>query len=359
MAQARSQQDGANTVQDPRWQDVLQRNPQADGRFVYAVKTTGIYCRASCPSRLPQARNVLFFADGQAASAAGFRPCLRCTPDQGSPQQRQAERIAAICQHIAGSDEMPRLETLAAMAGMSRYHFHRLFKSVTGLTPRGYAMALRQQKLRQQLPVAASITSAIYAAGYQSSSRFYAEAPQQLGMTASDFRAGGQKATIHFAIAQCSLGALLVAQSEIGICAIFLGDDPAVLLQQLQDQFPRATLLGGEPQFEQQMALVIGLIDDPRQGVQLPLDIRGTAFQQRVWQALRDIPPGKTMSYGELAASIGQPGAVRAVARACAANTLAVAIPCHRVIRQDGDISGYRWGVERKQALLRKEEEPQ
>ena len=345
------------TTQDPRWQQLVERSTAADGQFVYAVCTTGIYCRPSCPSRQPKPENVIFFADGQAASAAGFRPCLRCTPDQASPQQRQAELITQACQHIAMTDGTPSLQALAAEAGMSRYHFHRLFKKITSLTPRAYAMAVRHQKLQQTLPTAASITDAIYDAGYQSSSRFYAEATQRLGMTPSHFRAGGSQTTIHFAIAQCSLGAILVAQSQLGICAIFLGEDPATLLQQLQDQFPQADLQGDEQAFEQQMAAVIALIDNPRQGLELPLDIRGTAFQQRVWQALRDIPPGKTMSYGELAEKIGQPSAVRAVARACAANTLAVAIPCHRVIRQNGELSGYRWGLARKQALLAREED--
>lgn len=345
------------TEQDPRWQQVLQRSPAADGRFVYAVRTTGIYCRASCPSRLPKPENVLFFADGQAARAAGFRPCLRCTPDQPSLGQRQAALIAQACQHIASTDVPPSLQALAAEAGISRYHFHRLFKNITGLTPHAYAMAIRHQKLQQQLTTAPSITDAIYDAGYQSSSRFYAESRHRLGMTPGHYRAGGSQTTIHFAIAQCSLGAILLAQSQLGICAIFLGDDPEALLQQLQDQFPHADLQGDEQVFEQKMAAVIAMIDNPRQGLDLPLDIRGTAFQQRVWQALRDIPPGQTMSYAELAAKIGQPSAARAVARACAANTLAVAVPCHRVIRQNGELSGYRWGLARKQALLEREED--
>lgn len=356
MPSSSTQQKASSIAQDPRWQLVLQRSTTADGRFVYAVRTTGIYCRASCPSRQPKPENVIFFADGLAAQAAGFRPCLRCTPDQASPQQRQADLIVKACQHISMLDGTPSLQALASEAGMSPYHFHRLFKKTTGLTPRAYAMAIRHQKLQQKLATATSITDAIYDAGYQSSSRFYAESTQRLGMTPRNFRAGGSQTSIYFAIGQCSLGAILVAQSQLGICAILLGDDPAILLQQLQDQFPQAELHGDEQAFEQQMATVIALIDNPRLGLELPLDIRGTAFQQRVWQALRDIPPGQTMSYAELAAKIGQPSAVRAVARACAANTLAVAIPCHRVIRQNGELSGYRWGLARKQALLKREE---
>lgn len=357
MPPSSTQSIGSSIAQDPRWQLILQRSAAADGQFVYAVRTTGIYCRASCPSRQPKPENVIFFADGQAAQAAGFRPCLRCTPDQVSPRQRQADLIAQACQHISMLDRAPTLQALASEAGMSPYHFHRLFKKTTGLTPHAYAMAIRHQKLQQKLTTANSITDAIYDAGYQSSSSFYAESTQRLGMTPRNFRAGGSQAAIHFAIAQCSLGAILVAQSQLGICAILLGDDPALLLQQLQDQFPKADLQGDEQAFEQQMASVIALIDNPRQGLELPLDIRGTAFQQRVWQALRAIPPGQTMSYAELAAKIGQPSAVRAVARACAANTLAVAIPCHRVIRLNGELSGYRWGLARKQALLKREED--
>lgn len=340
---------------DARWQDVMTRNPQADGQFVYAVRTTGIYCRATCPSRLPKRENVLFFANGEDARAAGYRACLRCTPDEASLSQRQADIITSACHYLAQAEETPTLQQLAARAGISPFHFHRLFKRITGLTPHAYAMALRHQRLQQQLPNAHTITHAILDAGYPSSSRFYAQAKQRLGMTASEHRAGAPRSVIHFAIAQCSLGAILLAQSQLGICAILLGDDPALLLKQLQDQFPKADLRGDEQAFEQQMAAVISLIDKPQQGLDLPLDIRGTAFQQRVWQALRDIPPGQTMSYAQLAAKIGQPSAVRAVARACAANALAVAIPCHRVIRQDGSLSGYRWGLARKQTLLQRE----
>ena len=356
MASRKQQQHAERISHDPRWQDVLQRNPDADERFVYGVASTGVYCRASCPARQPKPHNVHFFADCTAAEQAGYRPCLRCTPHQQSPRQRQAALIESACKRIAAAEQIPDLQLLADEAGMSRYHFHRLFKAATGLTPRGYAMAARQQRLQQQLGSAASITTAIYAAGYQSSSRFYAESAQLLGMTPRNYRAGGKQAVIHFAIGQCSLGAILVAQSDKGICAILLGEQPERLLQQLQDQFPQAQLIGADHDFEQQVALVIGLIDNPRQGLPLPLDIRGTAFQQRVWQALRDIPPGQTLSYSALAARIGSPSAVRAVAQACAANVLAVAIPCHRVVRQDGQLSGYRWGIARKQALLDKEQ---
>ena len=355
MASTSSSPELPDELADARWQDVMTRNPQADGQFVYAVRTTGIYCRATCPSRLPKRENVLFFANGEDARAAGYRACLRCTPDETSLSQRQADIITSACHYLAQAEETPTLQQLAERAGISPFHFHRLFKRITGLTPHAYAMALRHERLQQQLPVAPTITHAILDAGYQSSSRFYAQANQRLGMTASERRAGAPRSIIHFAIAQCSLGAILLAQSQLGICAILLGDDPALLLKQLQDQFPKADLRGDEQAFEQQMAAVISLIDQPQLGLDLPLDIRGTAFQQRVWQALRDIPPGQTMSYAELAARIGQPSAVRAVARACAANTLAVAIPCHRVIRQDGGLSGYRWGLERKQSLLQRE----
>jgi AraC family transcriptional regulator of adaptative response/methylated-DNA-[protein]-cysteine methyltransferase len=249
------------------------------------------------------------------------------------------------------------LEALATKLGMSAYHFHRLFKAETGLTPKAYADAFRARRLRRGLdsPSAATITDAIYDAGFNANSRFYETADARLGMPASDYRAGGRNASIRFAIGQCSLGAILVAQSARGICAILLGDDPERLLRDLQDKFPQAQLIGGDRGFEKLVAQVVGFVEAPALGLNLPLDIRGTAFQERVWQALREIPPGATVSYADVAARIGSPKAVRAVAQACGANAIAVAIPCHRVVRKDGDLSGYRWGVERKRELLSRE----
>lgn len=275
-----------------------------------------------------------------------------------SPSAPHNQLIAAACRQIEASDGVPELGELAAQAGLSPWHFHRVFKAATGLTPRSYANARRAEKVREQLLQGKSVTETLYASGFNSSGRFYEAANGMLGMSPTAFRAGGSKASIHFALAQCSLGAVLVACSERGVCAILLGDEPQALLDDLQRRFPKATLVGGDADFEAIVAKVLGFIEAPRAGLDLPLDIRGTAFQQRVWQALARIEPGTTASYAEVAASIGAPNAVRAVAGACAANALAVAVPCHRVVRTDGGLSGYRWGVERKRELLARERQP-
>ncbi|MDX3904697.1 MAG: bifunctional DNA-binding transcriptional regulator/O6-methylguanine-DNA methyltransferase Ada [Pigmentiphaga sp.] len=346
---------GVPTERDPRWQALLARDPAADGQFVYGVKTTGVYCRPSSPSRRPRPENVEFFDTPEAAEAAGYRPSRRAARDRTTVAAHHAALAAQACQLIETADAVPSLAELAARAGLSMYHFHRVFKAVTGLTPKAYAAAHRARKLRRQLHGSTTVTDAIYEAGFNASSRFYESSDGLLGMRPTDYRAGGANAVIRFAVGQCSLGAILVAQSERGVCAILLGDDPELLVRQLQDQFPRATLVGGDRDFEQVVARVVGLVEAPAVGLDLPLDVRGTAFQERVWQALRKIPPGTTATYAEIAALIGMPRAVRAVARACGANPLAVAIPCHRVVRSDGALSGYRWGVERKRALLERE----
>jgi AraC family transcriptional regulator of adaptative response/methylated-DNA-[protein]-cysteine methyltransferase len=344
-----------DTLSDPRWAALLTRDPAADGDFVYAVRTTGVYCRPSCGARPPRPENVVFHVSGAAAEAAGFRPCRRCRPDLPPLAERQKALVVHLCRLIEAADSPPGLQQLADQAGLSASHLQRLFKAQTGLTPKAYAQAWRGERVRNGLVAANSVTEAIYAAGYNASGRFYEQADGLLGMAPSRYRAGGERAEIRFAIGQCSLGAILVAASESGICAILLGDDPALLLRDLQDRFPRANLRGGEADFESWVAQVVGLVEAPGVGLDLPLDIRGTAFQQRVWQALRDIPPGRTASYGEIARRLGLPRASRAVAGACAANALAVAIPCHRVVRGDGSLSGYRWGIERKRALLERE----
>lgn len=341
---------------EARWAAVLHRDRAADGAFVFAVRTTGIYCRPSCASRHPRRENASFHADGAAAERAGFRPCRRCKPNEMSLAERQTALVVAACRKIETAEEMPSLDELAEAAGLSRFHFHRMFKTVTGVTPKAYADAHRADRMRGELEQTETVTEAIYGAGFNSNGRFYAAAPQRLGMTPTAFRDGGTGAEIRFAIGQSHLGAILVAATEKGIVAIQFGDDPQALLEELQDRFPKARLVGGDAEFEQLVARVVGFVEAPAAGgLDLPLDIRGTAFQQQVWQALRGIPAGSTASYAEIARRIGRPKAVRAVAQACAANDLAVAIPCHRVVRSDGDLSGYRWGVARKRALLERE----
>lgn len=343
------------TSQDPRWIAVQARDKAADGQFWYAVRTTGVYCRPSCASRPAQPENVSFHASPAAAEAAGFRACKRCNPAGAGPADRQAEAVAAACRLIEAAEEPPALEALAKAAGMSPYHFHRVFKAHTGLTPRAYAAAHRGEKVRRALAGAGTVTEAAFDAGFNTAGRFYAAADGVLGMKPRAYKAGGAGAQIRFAVAQCSLGAILVAATAQGVCAITMGDDPEALVRDLQDRFPRAELAGGDAAFDGWVAQVVGLVEAPGRGLALPLDVRGTAFQQRVWQALREIPAGETASYAAIAARIGRPAAVRAVAQACGANPVAIAIPCHRVVRTDGALSGYRWGVERKAALLTRE----
>jgi len=302
-----------NTQDDPRWAAVVARDPQADGQFVYAVKTTGIYCRPSSLARLPKPQNVEFFDTAEEAEAAGYRPSKRASKDQSDVAAQHAATVAAACRQIESAETLPALNELAEAAGLSSFHFHRVFKAATGLTPKGYAAAHRSRRVRQRLADGDSVTDALYDAGFNSNSRFYESADQLLGMKPGDFRAAGQNNDIRFAVGQCSLGAILVAQSDRGICAILLGDDPHQLVCDLQDQFRRANLIGADAEFEQLIAHVVGFIEAPAIGLDLPLDVRGTAFQERVWQALREIPVGSTASYADIAQRIGSPKAVRAV----------------------------------------------
>jgi AraC family transcriptional regulator of adaptative response/methylated-DNA-[protein]-cysteine methyltransferase len=335
-----------------RWQAVASRDRRADGEFYYSVATTGVYCRPSCGARLARRENVAFHDTTAAAERVGFRACKRCCPDQ---TDRHAAIVAQACRTIAQAQNSPTLGELAAEAGLSAFHFHRVFKAATGVTPKAYADAERARRMREALDRANTVTEAIYDAGFNSSGRFYAASPQRLGMTPTRFRAGGTGETLRFALGETSLGSILVAASNTGIAVIRFGDDPAALLREFQDRFPSAKLVGGDAEFERLVAQVVGAVENPSAGLDLPLDVQGTAFQQRVWQALRDIPAGKTASYSDIAERLGAPKAMRAVAGACAANPIAVAIPCHRVVRNDGALSGYRWGVERKRALLDRE----
>ena len=342
-------------VNDPRWTRMLARDASADGSFVYSVKSTGVYCRPSCAARTPNPRNVAFHDGPVEAEAAGFRACKRCRPKEASRASRHAALVEAACRRIEAAEEVLPLAELAAGAGMSPYHFHRLFKAVTGLTPKGYADAHRAGRVREALGKGAQVTEALYAAGFGSSGRFYAAADAALGMLPGTYRKGGREASIRYGIGRSSLGPVLAAASDRGICAILLGDDAAELVEDLERRFPNARAIEADAGFEASLAAVVALVEEPATGIDLPLDIRGTAFQQRVWQALRAIPAGETRSYAEIADAIGAPRAARAVAGACAANRLAVAVPCHRIVHRDGTVSGYRWGVERKRALLKKE----
>lgn len=338
---------------DPRWKAVLMRDRSADNDFVYGVSSTGVYCRPSCPAKIARAENISFFSDCRTAEAAGFRACLRCMPNGLSINERLTDAVTNACRLIEEAETLPKLNTLAASVGMSASYFHRQFKSITGLTPKEYGAAHRAMKVRKGLISPDSrITDVILEAGFNASSRFYEKSNAVLGMTPTHYKSGGDNIDIRFAIGECSLGAILVASTEKGICAIFLGDDPEKLIHDLQDRFPKANLIGGDHDFEALVAKVVGFIEAPQIGLDLPLDIRGTAFQQRVWKALCAIPAGATISYSELAQRIGKPTAVRAVASAVGANKIAVAIPCHRVVHHDGTLSGYRWGVERKRILL-------
>jgi AraC family transcriptional regulator of adaptative response/methylated-DNA-[protein]-cysteine methyltransferase len=347
----------APSAEDARYAAIGRRDAAADGSFVYGVRSTGVYCRPSCAARPARRENISFHETCAAAERAGFRACLRCRPNEPSRAERHAAIVAQACRQIEAAETAPPLATLAASAGMGAHHLRQLFKEVTGVTPKAYAGSRQAARLEAGLQAGGRVTDTIYDAGFAAPSRFYAAAKTRLGMTPKTYRDAGAGLRIRFAVGACSLGAILVAATDKGICAILLGDDPETLVRDLQDRFARAELEGGEPGFERMVSAAVGLVEAPAKGLDLPLDIGGTAFQQRVWQALRAIPAGATASYAEVAAAIGQPAAARAVAQACAANALAVAIPCHRVVRTDGALSGYRWGVARKRDLLAREGE--
>ncbi len=341
-------------TEDQRWNAVQRRDPHAEGVFFYGVATTRIYCRPTCAARLPKRENVAYFTRPEDAETAGFRPCKRCTPGAAPPSAARSALLVRACRLIGEAENPPTLGELAAAVGLSPGHFHRVFRAGVGVTPKRYAAALRDRRLKENLAGGAPVTAAIYDAGFGASSRFYEGAGERLGMSATDYRKGAAGLTIRYAHAQTSLGWLIVAATERGVCAAEFGETPAALLEGLQKRFfgaelcPDTTLNGW-------LEKVLEAIETPGNALDLPLDVQGTVFQQRVWRALQKVPSGETRSYAEVAERIGRPAAVRAVAQACASNKVAVAIPCHRVVRRDGELSGYRWGVERKRELLNRE----
>jgi len=337
------------------WTALERRDAAAADKFLYGVRTTGVYCRPGCTSRLPLRRNTVFFETIAEAEAAGLRPCKRCRPTEASAASRHLAAIEKACALLRTSETIPSLGELADAACISRFHFHRVFKQITGVTPRDYARSHRLGRLGEKLDAGQPITASIYASGFGSSSRAYEAAPAGLGMTPGRRRRGGSGETIRFVTVATALGWALVAATERGICMTALGDDRDSLAGSLRQRFPSAEVIAEDAGLKQWADRIVRFITAPEQNLDLPLDIRGTAFQARVWRALQKIPLGKTASYAEIAAALGQPKAVRAVAQACASNKLALLVPCHRVIRTDGDLGGYRWGLERKRALLARE----
>ena len=338
-----------------RWEAVCARDRAADGHFVFAVSTTGIFCRPSCAAKRARRENVRFFEEPDAAISAGYRACKRCQPAAG-PDGRQAEVVVAACRFIDEAEETPSLEEIAGAVGISPFYLHRIFKRVTGLTPRGYGAARKAERVKDGLAGGQSVTDAIYAAGYGSSSRFYETANSRLGMKPKAYASGGAHERIRLALARSSLGDVIVAATDAGICDLRFGDDPKALRKEVRARFYEADLVEGDAEFQAIVQTIVSHIESPgAEATKLPLDVRGTLFQQRVWEALRDIELGETLSYAEVAEKIGQPTATRAVAQACAANRIAVLIPCHRVVKADRSTGGYRWGPERKQVLLDRE----
>jgi AraC family transcriptional regulator of adaptative response/methylated-DNA-[protein]-cysteine methyltransferase len=337
------------------WSAVVAHDATQDGRFFYSVRTTGVYCRPGCASRQPRPENVAFYETAEAAEAAGFRPCKRCRPNEGSSADRHIAAIGRACALIRARDALPTLAELAAAAGISRFHFHRVFKQITGATPREWGKAHRLDRFGERLDSGEPIAAAVYGAGFGASSRAYAAAPNGLGMTPGARRRGGEGEQIRFTTVATPLGQALVAATQRGICMTALGDDRVGLEAELRQRFPKAELVAADAALAGWAARIVRFITRPGEQPDLPLDIRGTAFQARVWRALQKIPPGRTATYRDIATVLGQPRAVRAVAQACASNKLALLVPCHRVVRSDGDLAGYRWGIERKRELIARE----
>ncbi|HZQ90391.1 MAG TPA: bifunctional DNA-binding transcriptional regulator/O6-methylguanine-DNA methyltransferase Ada [Terriglobales bacterium] len=344
----------ANTIAFPAdslWRAVMERDHNFDRRFVYAVHSTGVFCRPSCPSRRPRREQVSFYNDAPSAAGAGYRPCLRCHPAAAEPQAEA--QLRRVCDYIDAHIDSPfRLADAARAARLSSAQAQRAFMRLLGITPRAFADARRVALLKRRLRNGSDVTSAVYDAGYGSSSRVYERASSHFGMTPATYRAGGRGEQISFAIADCALGKLLVAATARGVCAVRLGDSEAELAGGLKEEFPAATLDAGNRRLRAWVQQVLVTLDGEAPAAELPLDLRGTAFQWKVWNALRQIPAGETRTYADIARSIGSPGAVRAVGSACGANPVALVVPCHRAVRSDGGLGGYRWGLERKRKLL-------
>ncbi|MCR9165326.1 MAG: bifunctional DNA-binding transcriptional regulator/O6-methylguanine-DNA methyltransferase Ada [Nannocystaceae bacterium] len=341
---------------EARWAAVINRDRTHARAFIYAVRTTGIYCVPSCPSRRPKRDNVEFFSTPRRARDAGYRACKRCLPD--AQQASDVELVADLCAFIFACDAPPSLDEMAAHAEISASHLHRTFKAHTGQTPREFAADVRAQRVRAALSAGVSVTQALYESGYGSASRFYSDVSTTLGMAPQRYQNRGEGVDVRMTLAETSLGVALVAATPTGICGVALGDDPETLVAELRERFSQANFVATDPTFEGHVASVVAALEGMPPSLELPLDIRGTAFQHRVWRALAAMPQGQTASYADIAAAIGRPRAVRAVAAACAANEIAVLIPCHRVLRSDGSLCGYRWGLERKRALLDRETGP-
>jgi AraC family transcriptional regulator, regulatory protein of adaptative response / methylated-DNA-[protein]-cysteine methyltransferase len=338
-------------IDDLRW-NLVTRREKAD--FIYGVVTMGIYCRPGCPARLPKRENVRYFVTTEQAEAGGFRACKRCDP-KGEREAIARAVVRDACAHIAAEETIPSLEALAKRSGYSRFHFLRLFRDHTGLTPRSYAEGIRARRLQAALVNGSRVVDAVAEAGYGSESRVYEDTGKLLGMTPGALRRGGAGETIRTALADCPFGRLLVGATDTGICYLGFAEPDDALLGDLRRRFPRANLRQDDAALTETVQAITAFIEEPKIALALPLDLRGTAFQLRVWEALRQIPPGETRSYADLARMVGNPAAIRAVARSCAVNPVSLAVPCHRVVGSDGNLTGYRWGVPRKRILLERE----
>ncbi|HUP26812.1 MAG TPA: bifunctional DNA-binding transcriptional regulator/O6-methylguanine-DNA methyltransferase Ada [Chloroflexia bacterium] len=350
-----AQMDYTTVTKDELWQAVSMRDRQADGTFVFAVRTTGVFCRPSCPARRPKRENVIFYDLPEQAQDAGFRPCLRCQPLEHRRDTHSLEIVEQTRRAIDArvSEETPvRLRDVGREIGVSPFHLQRLFKRVTGITPRQYADTQRTARLKSGLAQGESVTEAMYGAGYGSSSRLYETTHMSLGMTPTAYKQGGPRAVIRYSIAECSLGYLLVGATEKGVCAVTLGDSAETLEASLRTEYHAAELQRDDEGLNRSVEMLLSHLEGKEPHLELPTDVRATAFQRRVWEELKSIPYGSTRSYGEVARAIGQPNAARAVAQACATNSVALVVPCHRVVRENGDLGGYRWGTNRKARLL-------